>query len=73
MVQSARGGLHLYYLYDASRMKHWGSPTGLKGNLDIRSDGCGLVGPGSKTENGTYEIVCNKPISSMPHQTNSFG
>lgn len=65
MVVSARGGLHIYYEYE-DRFKKWGSPTDIYGNMDLRSDNFCIVGPGSKTENGIYKIICNKKPAKMP-------
>lgn len=59
MVESPNGGLHLYFEYD-DKLKLFGSPVEIHGNIDIRSDGYAIMGPGSKTENGLYKIVCNK-------------
>ncbi len=59
MVESPNGGLHLYYEYD-DKLKQFGSPVEIHDNIDIRSDGYAIMGPGSKTDNGEYKIVCNK-------------
>jgi P4 family phage/plasmid primase-like protien len=66
IVSTPSGGLHIYYQYDF-RFDEWKSLTGLLGgNVDIRSNKAGIVGPGSKTEKGEYHIIKEKPIIYMP-------
>ncbi len=78
VVETARGGLHLYFKYDPTIKTTSSEALG----IDIKSDGGYVVGMGSqidkskydgrlkgKTEEekkGFYKVVNNKPIQRMP-------
>lgn len=57
MVATPRGGVHVYHSYEP-RFDPWPGKVGLlNGLLDLRTNGNYVVGPGSQTHDGTYEIV----------------
>ncbi len=77
IVQTARGGLHLYFKYDPTIKTTTNSSVG----IDIRSDGGYVVSMGTQIDKsvydgrfkgkkelkkGTYEVVNDKPINTIP-------
>lgn len=68
IVSTPRGGYHVYHKFE-DRHKSWKGLTGLlEGILDIRTNGNYIVGWGSSTEDGHYNIVNGSfsNIKSMP-------
>ena len=78
IVETARGGLHLYFKYDPTIKTTSNETLG----IDIRSDGGYVVGMGSqidkskydgrlkgkksKDKKGIYKVINNKPIKRIP-------
>jgi hypothetical protein len=63
-VKSPRegGGWHLYFRDVVQRQ----SCVGWKPGIDVRAEGGLVVGPGSVTSAGTYQIVRDAPIARLP-------
>lgn len=61
-VRTARGGRHLYF----SGPDIANSASKIAPGVDVRGANGYVVGPGSVTENGVYEIVDARPIAAAP-------
>ena len=71
-VQSANGGIHLYFKYDVELQ----TTTNAKHHIDIRADGAYIVGAGSKllinNKLKHYKILYDKPVATIPTKLKEF-
>jgi hypothetical protein len=64
-VWTPSGGEHLYFkANDAMKVKN--SISKLAPGIDVRAEGGFVVGPGSRTEQGTYEIHLERKPAALP-------
>lgn len=62
VVKTARGGYHLYF----SGPDVANSASKLAPGIDVRGVNGYVVGPGSVTENGAYEVIEDRPVAEAP-------
>ncbi|CAB4126163.1 Prim_Pol domain containing protein [uncultured Caudovirales phage] len=62
VVKTARGGYHLYF----SGPDVANSASKLAPGIDVRGVNGYVVGPGSVTENGSYEVIEDRPVATAP-------
>jgi predicted P-loop ATPase len=60
-VKTQGGGTHFYFKSTPVR-----SRSGILPGVDVKSHGGYVVGPGSRTEKGTYEIITDVPLADAP-------
>jgi hypothetical protein len=64
-IRTARGGQHLYFLAPDNVRLH-NTQNLLGPNIDTRAWGGYVVGPGSITPDGTYEVISDAPVAPLP-------
>jgi len=67
IVQTPKGGFHVYHLYD-SRFEMWIGRCGISGYIDIRTHGNYVVGPGSIVNGKVYTVVNDVDPARMPDE-----
>jgi hypothetical protein len=66
-IKTASGGFHYYYSYPVDIAGHIPNSAGsLAAGVDIRGDGGFVVGPGSVTEKGEYDVICGDAAEEAP-------
>jgi hypothetical protein len=68
-VRTASGGLHLYYRVPGDvtlRNTAGDDGNGLGWKVDTRARGGYVVAPGTVTDAGRYEFLCDAPIATLP-------
>jgi hypothetical protein len=64
-VTTPRGGLHLYFQAPAGAA-HRTTVGTLGWRIDTRGRGGAVVGAGSRSESGTYDLVLDRPVAEPP-------
>ena len=67
MVQTPKGGFHVYHEYEA-RFDEWRGVCGIDGFVDIRTHGNYVIGPGSVFQGKKYTLVNNTSPKKMPKE-----
>jgi hypothetical protein len=68
IVQTPKGGFHVYHVYDEDLFGEWIGRCSINGFIDIRTHGNYVVGPGSKVGGREYTIVNDADPGPMPEE-----